>query len=267
MLRFFRQFRQKYFVENPPCSSAGRLSKYFLYGIGEIILVVIGILIAVQVNNWNNDRKLELEAEILASDLHQELWSVKSLIEDRVAGVENQQNLIQYLVNNEVINMDTVFNRSRSGQLEIDPLNFIFSYIVHFNPRADIYNSAIADGSLTLIKSKSIIKKLNTAYTMSEKRISDHIISENSINSLLADYLSEEYRDIFNSAMMINTYGALDTITTQKILEEVHKDGQIKYLLSSKLQILQFKYGDLKYRILSNVNQAIEYFNVNQDNI
>ncbi|MCX2718438.1 DUF6090 family protein [Lentiprolixibacter aurantiacus] len=48
MLRFFRQIRQKLITEN-------RFSKYLLYGIGEILLVVIGILIALQINNWNNE--------------------------------------------------------------------------------------------------------------------------------------------------------------------------------------------------------------------
>ena len=49
MLRFFYQFRQSLFTEN-------KFSKYILYAVGEIILVVIGILIALQINNWNEDR-------------------------------------------------------------------------------------------------------------------------------------------------------------------------------------------------------------------
>ncbi|MBO6793651.1 MAG: hypothetical protein JJ895_07060 [Balneolaceae bacterium] len=50
MLRFFRNIRQK-LLEN------GNISKYFWYAFGEILLVVIGILIALQINNWNEDRK------------------------------------------------------------------------------------------------------------------------------------------------------------------------------------------------------------------
>ncbi|WP_445386452.1 DUF6090 family protein [Robiginitalea sp. IMCC44478] len=54
MLRFFRQIRQRLLTSN-------RLSKYLLYAIGEILLVVIGILIALQVDNWNEERKTEAE--------------------------------------------------------------------------------------------------------------------------------------------------------------------------------------------------------------
>ncbi|RNC92087.1 MAG: hypothetical protein ED555_02975 [Allomuricauda sp.] len=50
MIKFFRRIRQKLLQEK-------RFSKYLLYAIGEIILVVIGILIALQINNWNDLRK------------------------------------------------------------------------------------------------------------------------------------------------------------------------------------------------------------------
>jgi len=50
MLSFFRKIRQKLLSQN-------RVTQYLAYAIGEIILVVIGILIALQVNNWNENRK------------------------------------------------------------------------------------------------------------------------------------------------------------------------------------------------------------------
>jgi hypothetical protein len=50
MIKFFRKIRQKLISEN-------RVGKYLVYAIGEIILVVIGILIALQINNWNENRK------------------------------------------------------------------------------------------------------------------------------------------------------------------------------------------------------------------
>ena len=50
MLKFFRNIRRRLL-------DSGSLRKYFVYAIGEILLVVIGILIALQVNNWNEDRK------------------------------------------------------------------------------------------------------------------------------------------------------------------------------------------------------------------
>ncbi|MCX2718460.1 DUF6090 family protein [Lentiprolixibacter aurantiacus] len=66
MLRFFRQIRQRLLADN-------KLSKYLLYAIGEIFLVVIGILIALQVNNWNEERKEFRQALSLLGNLKDEL--------------------------------------------------------------------------------------------------------------------------------------------------------------------------------------------------
>ena len=55
MIKFFRSIRRKLFSE-------GRISKYLVYAIGEIILVMIGILLALQVNSWHNGR-LEIKKE------------------------------------------------------------------------------------------------------------------------------------------------------------------------------------------------------------
>ena len=49
MIPFFRKIRKKLADDNKPI-------KYLRYAIGEIVLVVIGILIALQINNWNNNR-------------------------------------------------------------------------------------------------------------------------------------------------------------------------------------------------------------------
>lgn len=52
MIKFFRKIRQTLLTEN-------KFSKYFIYAIGEIILVVIGIFLALQINDWNNNRIAE----------------------------------------------------------------------------------------------------------------------------------------------------------------------------------------------------------------
>ncbi len=54
MIKFFRRIRQRLLSEN-------KLRKYLIYAIGEILLVVTGILIALQINNWNDQRKLDKE--------------------------------------------------------------------------------------------------------------------------------------------------------------------------------------------------------------
>ena len=52
MIRFFRSIRQQLMNENKP-------AKYLKYAVGEVLLVMIGILLALQVNNWNEGRKVD----------------------------------------------------------------------------------------------------------------------------------------------------------------------------------------------------------------
>ena len=76
MIKFFRKIRQRMLTEN-------KFNKYLLYATGEIILVVIGILIALQVNNWNEERKQKIQvttyAKALVEDLKEDIRKVKTI--------------------------------------------------------------------------------------------------------------------------------------------------------------------------------------------
>lgn len=65
MIKFFRRIRQRLLSEN-------KFSKYLIYAIGEIVLVVIGILIALQINNWNEKRHEANQEKITLSNLNDE---------------------------------------------------------------------------------------------------------------------------------------------------------------------------------------------------
>lgn len=62
MIKFFRKIRQRLLTE-------GNLKRYLIYAIGEILLVVIGILIALSINNWNEWRKERVKEKVILHDL------------------------------------------------------------------------------------------------------------------------------------------------------------------------------------------------------
>jgi len=66
MIKFFRKIRQKTLTEN-------KFGKYLTYAIGEIILVVIGILIALSINNWNENRKNNSKVKTYLNSLIKDL--------------------------------------------------------------------------------------------------------------------------------------------------------------------------------------------------
>jgi len=88
MIKFFRKIRQKMLTEN-------KFNKYLIYAVGEIILVVIGILIALQINNWNEKHKegseeLKILSEI-QSNLKQSFKETKSVLH------QNETDLKRYI--------------------------------------------------------------------------------------------------------------------------------------------------------------------------
>lgn len=103
MIKFFRQIRKSLISENKPTSSAGRFSKYLLYAIGEIILVVIGILIALSLNNWNENRKNKLtESEYyckLLADFELDRQNIAELYNESEHKIETSKRLLLELNN------------------------------------------------------------------------------------------------------------------------------------------------------------------------
>ena len=78
MLKFFRRIRRRLLAEN-------RLRNYSLYAIGEILLVVIGILIALQINTWNEDRKSRSQEASLLVKLADDIASNQQQIQQTMA--------------------------------------------------------------------------------------------------------------------------------------------------------------------------------------
>jgi hypothetical protein len=79
MLRFFRKMRSALIPEN-------RFGRYFFYALGEIALVVIGILIALQVNTWNESRKAGIKERMLLYEMMKNLESNVTKLENMLEG-------------------------------------------------------------------------------------------------------------------------------------------------------------------------------------
>ena len=83
MIKFFRSIRRKLLKE-------GRLASYLKYALGEIFLVVFGILIALQLNNWNADYQAEKEEIKILSEMRRNLATD---LEDCYWNIRKQENL------------------------------------------------------------------------------------------------------------------------------------------------------------------------------
>ncbi|WP_282136247.1 DUF6090 family protein [Seonamhaeicola maritimus] len=125
MIKFFRKIRQRLLIEN-------KLSKYIIYAIGEIILVVIGILIALNINNWNEERKTKLSAQNyineIVNDLVIDTLNINTLILKANDYKMNVNNYFSYF-NQANVPIEKFIDSSkniRAGYLRYIPVNHTF---------------------------------------------------------------------------------------------------------------------------------------------
>tara|TARA_R110002051_G_C8580745_1_gene477209 strand:+ start:74 stop:820 length:747 start_codon:yes stop_codon:yes gene_type:complete len=126
MIKFFRKIRQNLLLE-------GKIGKYLKYAIGEIILVVLGILIALQLNNLNDERKTENLRQVYYKQLLQDFKNDKAYIEKTSLSIDsnmvkirafkeiyNQPNLPLVKIITEIGNLDW---QLRSVQFKSNTIN------------------------------------------------------------------------------------------------------------------------------------------------
>ena len=99
MLRFFRQIRQRLLTDN-------KFSKYLLYAVGEILLVVIGILIALQVDTWNETQQNKDRIDELLNNMLVELDGDIEDIKDRLEYYHRKDSAIYLILNDKLTEED-----------------------------------------------------------------------------------------------------------------------------------------------------------------
>jgi Family of unknown function (DUF6090) len=143
MIKFFRHIRKKMLLEN-------KSSKYLKYAFGEIFLVVVGILIALQVSNWNEDRKLRSREEIYLKTLHEEFISNKSQFEEVI---KNHYDALKSC--NQIINLFPIeITESLNDSLQ-SAFNHIYKRYT-FNPTQGTINALINSSSIELISNETL---------------------------------------------------------------------------------------------------------------
>ena len=113
----------------------GNTGKYFKYAIGEIILVMVGILLALQVNNWNENRKNNIQEQQILSQLKDEYTSNLLQLEQKIAHrkkmIEAANKVLVYIDEPNNVNGDSLINTLNIfiGTPTIEPVenNLIYS--------------------------------------------------------------------------------------------------------------------------------------------
>ena len=199
-MKIFRKIRQGLLVDN-------RIDKYLVYAVGEIVLVVIGILIALQVNNWNQERKNNKLAEDLLerihSDLVQDTTNFRGIIKHNNDLREEIKELLVALYD-EVVDIGQVQNMSAIYDKALDQV---------FTPNDNTYRGMQNSGTLGLIRNLELKDEIVGLYSeYDQKRALLSAIGNWMINVATTESIETNFIK-FGS-------GVIDIFTKEEMLSE-----------------------------------------------
>lgn len=149
MISFFRKIRQKLLSQN-------RVTQYLVYALGEIALVMIGILLALQVNNWNEERKIRIAEKSILQNLRTEL----------ILNIQNLETDISYheLAHQCSIELLGLFGTDISSipSISLDTLLFNAETVYTFEVRNGYIKSIISSGNLDYLRNEELKSMLTS---------------------------------------------------------------------------------------------------------
>jgi Family of unknown function (DUF6090) len=174
MINFFRKIRKQMADDNKPV-------KYMRYAIGEIVLLVIGILIALSINNWNENRKEINTARILAKSLVADLNKDLQFLNDALSF--SQQKITSC---DSVLFLLSAPNNNWNSEAIYQELTIVGQSNPFF-PTTGTYQQIVTSGLLKLFK-QPIANQLN-AYDLQLKKVSYWAAAEDQTLWLMADFV------------------------------------------------------------------------------
>jgi len=243
MIKLFRHIRQSLIMKN-------QTGKYLKFAIGEIILVVIGILIALQINNWNSERLLQAQEKLTLKELHNEFVSNKMLLDTAVFYHKRSLKSVQWISDRLPLNAKTI---------NIDSLSFHLYHMgwtYTYDPYTGVTNNLLNNESLQLISNDSLRQLLV------------------SWNDIVTDYQEEEMRAFNNYQNHLKpfekkhfrfSFDHLDLLNNPKvdlaILETLEFDNYIDDRYNDCNQILNNVAGELEL-VYKTITQIINLTNI-----
>ena len=229
MIKFFRKIRHQLLSEN-------KFSKYLVYAIGEIILVVIGILIALGINNWNSERLLKKAAyqnlKVLSINVEKDINQLQKSISFMDSAISYADKLNNTFQGNNSINKKTIF--------------YLLELVIetNFDLNTNTLEALNQRGELNSLDEK-LQQQIATYYSSLQKVIEREKISNDFIKMELQPYLIKNYSyAILNKAnpwptlqeYLKNDQREVQTINKSDFMEDTSLEGlvfarfyQIKY--------------------------------------
>ena len=210
MFKFFRNIRQSLLMKD-------KITKYYKYAFGEIVLVVIGILIALSINNWNEARKNRIEQLILINNIIEDLRLDSIHINKSLSEVGNQKRLVDDLISKS-LDKEKKLNYQLIGLLRFSS---------DFRPISQ-RNHSVSVSNLD----DEFIRELLQGYFIEEDKVLDIFLEYvDIIHNKIRPYLSETGMHNLESLYKYKDNESLHVPLHPEILEEQLKNIKFQQLL------------------------------------
>ncbi|TXE18812.1 hypothetical protein ES692_05000 [Psychroserpens burtonensis] len=243
MIKLFRNTRKSLIKEN-------QTTKYLLYALGEIILVVFGILIALQINNWSENRKQrtieKVYIENIKIDLKLNLKSLKNFIAERNNTITSVELVLDF------------FNAKKT--LDVDAFNFHSLTVMEWYPfenNDNTYQELLNSGQLSILSNKTMKDSLQNL----QNNLSIIRFIESEMEEDYERYLYDKFFEIIDLDTSIENLKA--QVSKSETLPELELT-EVKTLLENRtfkngFVLAQFNSEDLivEYKNMMNTTEQI----------
>jgi Family of unknown function (DUF6090) len=202
MIKFFRKIRYDLIEKN-------KTGKYLKYAIGEIILVMIGILLALQVNTWNESRKNLILEEEFKIGLKKDLKRDKENIEFCILNIEH--NILAHNLLTTQLPVSYEANKKSLDSL----FKVLMQPLVSFFPVSGTFDTAISSGNISNFSDKKLIEKAHFLYNSKYPRLV--------YNGELVDQRNLRIRDIYVREMITGEIGTFDSERLDILLQDIER--------------------------------------------
>ena len=251
MTKIFRNIRKQLASEN-------KVMAYLRYAVGEILLVVIGILIALQVNNWNENRKNHSAANDALLSLRTDFQDNVAQIKERVFQVNRTTEYLNKLI--KIIDRD-------SSTVNPDSLgNYLLRGASWWGVKitSSTYDALSGAGNLDLIQNKNLRKLLAEFYSTTKSGFEDEGPSE-ALAIKIYEKISKEIYTLWPNFQSYNIeLTKKSPLAKKKAVNSILKMNDIMGILIIKeaLDQNQQKYMDnllsLANKILNEINKELK---------
>jgi hypothetical protein len=241
MIKFFRNIRQNLLMANLPTGQAGKTGRYLKYAVGEIVLVMIGILLALQVSNWNTENNNKAKEKSILADIHQEFLENKKQLDTVIFYNKRSFTNLKKLVS--LFPIDIA--KENLDSLGVYMYYTMFTYT--FNPSQGSINSIMSTSSFNIIQNKELRKILISWNDLITDLQEDEIIAQNTVLNLIDPYFSKNLNFDFNLK---------DKRINLKVLETPEFEYLMKLRLSNFGDI--FKEENELGKVILNIDRILE---------